>query len=69
MIALRATVETPAPATIEDVLSSWEGRWSEPVLGPRVVVREDCTIWVPEGWRGEGGPLGSLVLRRTEGGA
>ncbi len=69
VIALRATVETPAPATIEDVLSSWEGRWSEPVVGPRVVVREDCTIWVPEGWRGEGGPLGSLVLRRTEGGA
>lgn len=65
VVALRATVETPAPASIEDVLASWEGRWSEPVLGPQVVVREDCTIWVPAGWRGEGGPLGSLVLRRT----
>jgi N-methylhydantoinase A/oxoprolinase/acetone carboxylase beta subunit len=69
VVALRAVVETPAPATIEDVLASWADRWQGPVVGPRVVVREDCTIWVPEGWRGEGGPLGSLVLRRTDAGA
>jgi N-methylhydantoinase A/oxoprolinase/acetone carboxylase beta subunit len=66
VVALRAVVETPAPATVEEVLTSWEGRWREPVVGPRVVVREDCTIWVPEDWRGEGGPLGSLVLRRVD---
>ncbi len=65
VVAIRAAVETPAPATIEEVLAAWDGRWTEPVVGPRVVVREDCTIWVPDGWRGEPGPLGSLVLQRT----
>lgn len=65
---VRAVATLPAPATIEEVLAAWEGRWSEPVVGPRVVVREDCTIWVPEGWVGEPGPLGSLVLTRAEAG-
>lgn len=64
--AVRAVATLPAPATIEEVLSAWEGRWPEPVEGPRVVVREDCTIWVPEGWVGRPGPLGSLVLTRAE---
>jgi N-methylhydantoinase A/oxoprolinase/acetone carboxylase beta subunit len=63
--ALRAVAEAPSPCTVAEVLGAWEGRWSEPVVGPQVVVREDCTIWVPEGWRGEPGPLGSLVLRRS----
>ncbi|MBS1836504.1 MAG: hydantoinase/oxoprolinase family protein [Actinobacteria bacterium] len=66
VVAIRAVVETPAPASIEEVLADWEGRWSGAVLGPTVVEREDCTIWVPAGWRGEPGPLGSLVLRRVE---
>ena len=56
--ALRAVAEAPAPATIDELLAGWEGRWTEPVAGPRVVVREDCTIWVPPGWVGEPGPLG-----------
>jgi hypothetical protein len=64
--ALRAVAEAPAPARVDDVLGSWEGRWTEAVTGPRVVVREDCTIWVADGWRGEPGPLGSLVLRRVD---
>ena len=64
--ALRAVISAPAPAGIEDVLAGWEGRWPEPVTGPRVEMREDCTIWVPDGWSGEEGPLGSLVLRRTD---
>jgi hypothetical protein len=34
-------------------------------VGPDVVVRDDCTVWVPAGWVGEPGPLGSLVLRRS----
>ena len=62
--ALRAVARADPPAAIEQILGPWAGRWVEPVVGPRVVVREDCTIWVAEGWRGEPGPLGSLVLRR-----
>jgi N-methylhydantoinase A/oxoprolinase/acetone carboxylase beta subunit len=65
VVAVRAVATAPAPCRIEEVLAGWEGRWGGPVDGPRVVVRDDCTIWVPSGWRGEPGPLGSLVLRRT----
>ena len=68
VVALRAVVETPAPSTVDEVLASWDGRWTDPVVGPQVVVREDCTIWVPDGWRGEPGPLGSLVLTRVAAG-
>jgi N-methylhydantoinase A/oxoprolinase/acetone carboxylase beta subunit len=61
--ALRAAASAPAPSRVEEVLGAWEGR-VEPVVGPAVVARDDCTIWVPEGWRGEPGALGALVLRR-----
>ena len=63
--ALRAVARSEPPCTVDEVLGSWSGRWVEPVVGPRVVVREDCTIWVADGWRGEPGPLGSLVVRRV----
>ena len=59
---LRAVAEAPAPCTIDDVLADWTGRWTAPVVGPTVEVREDCTIWVPAGWTGREGPLGSLIL-------
>ena len=62
--ALRAVAAAPAPCTLAEVLAGWEGRWPEPVVGPTVEVREDCTIWVPAGWTGREGPLGSLVLER-----
>jgi N-methylhydantoinase A/oxoprolinase/acetone carboxylase beta subunit len=62
---VRASARLPSPVGIDDVLRSWEGRWERRVVGPDVVVREDCTIFVPDGWAGEEGPLGSLVLRRT----
>lgn len=32
--------------------------------GPRVIPEEDCTIWVPDGWRADRGEAGSLLLRR-----
>jgi N-methylhydantoinase A/oxoprolinase/acetone carboxylase beta subunit len=70
--AVRAVAELPAPVSIDTVLGSWTGdARSIPVSGPavsgpRVVAREDCTIWVPAGWRGEPGPLGAMVLRRVE---
>lgn len=65
VVAVRAVATAPAPCTVEEVLAGWEGRWDGPVDGPRVVVRDDCTIWVPPGWRGEPGTLGALVLRRV----
>jgi 5-oxoprolinase (ATP-hydrolysing) len=65
VVALRAVAEGAAPASVHDVLAGWADRWTAPVVGPCTVTREDCTIWVPEGWTGEPGPLGALVLRRT----
>jgi N-methylhydantoinase A/oxoprolinase/acetone carboxylase beta subunit len=65
--AVRAVGTLPPPATIEEVLGAWEGRWTDPVVGPVAVAREDCTIWVADGWVGEPGPLGSLVLHRSGG--
>ena len=66
VVAVRAVAELPAPATIESVLADHVDTIPARVVGPQVVTREDCTIWVPEGWTGEPGPLGSLVLRRAE---
>lgn len=64
--ALRAVAAATPPATIDDVLAGWDDRGQGTVHGPQVVVREDCTIWVPDGWTGVPGPLGSLVLTRSE---
>jgi N-methylhydantoinase A/oxoprolinase/acetone carboxylase beta subunit len=33
--------------------------------GPTVLAEEDCTVWVPEGWRARLGEVGALVLERT----
>ena len=65
VVALRAVAELPAPATIETVLAGHAEDAPARVDGPQVVSRADCTIWVPEGWSGEPGPLGSMVLRPT----
>jgi N-methylhydantoinase A/oxoprolinase/acetone carboxylase beta subunit len=62
VVALRAVAEADAPATVDEVLSSWAEQTNGTVVGPTVVVRDDCTIWVPEGWVGRDGALGSLVL-------
>jgi N-methylhydantoinase A/oxoprolinase/acetone carboxylase beta subunit len=63
--ALRAICEAPAPATIEQALGAHGGEQVQQVSGPRVVARDDCTIWVPEGWHGRPGPLGSLILEQV----
>ena len=64
--ALRAVAEAPAPATIEQVLGANGGGQAQSVSGPTVVARDDCTIWVPDGWHGRPGPLGSLLLEQVE---
>jgi N-methylhydantoinase A/oxoprolinase/acetone carboxylase beta subunit len=68
VVALRAVATGAAPADVAGVLGRavpFPGR----VVGPDVVVRDDCTVWVPAGWVGAPGPLGSLVLRPSEPGA
>jgi len=66
VVALRAVAELAPPATVESVLAAHAMAEQEPVRGPSVLAREDCTVWVPEGWVGEPGPLGALVLRHGE---
>jgi hypothetical protein len=34
------------------------------VVGPALVSEADCTTWVPEGWRGDPGNDGALVLTK-----
>ena len=63
--ALRAVGTAPAPATIEQVLAAHGDEQVHEVTGPLVVARDDCTIWVPEGWHGRPGPLGSLLLEQV----
>jgi N-methylhydantoinase A/oxoprolinase/acetone carboxylase beta subunit len=61
VVSVRVTARRAAPVALHDLPA-------EPppaVVGPAVVARPDCTIWVPEGWRGEPGNVGALVLRRT----
>jgi N-methylhydantoinase A/oxoprolinase/acetone carboxylase beta subunit len=61
VVALRARSTTAAPLDVAD-LPPPPARGA--VVGPAVVAEEDCTIWVPDGWRAEPGPLGALVVRR-----
>ena len=72
VVALRASAESAAPTTVTALLGAASVTAPGPadggeVDGPRTIVRDDCTVWVPEGWTGSPGPLGSLVLRRSAG--
>jgi N-methylhydantoinase A/oxoprolinase/acetone carboxylase beta subunit len=60
VVALRVRARRPAPLAPED-LPPVERR---ALHGPEVVAEPDCTVWVPDGWHGEPGPLGAWVLRR-----
>ncbi len=66
--AIRAVATGEAPTSIEALSEAsigwWEGR---DLAGPKVVAREDCTIWIPDGWSGTEGPLGALILERIGG--
>ena len=60
VVALRAVARRSAPLEVmalPDVTRA-------DVVGPATVAEEDCTIWVPEGWRGRSGAGGALVLTR-----
>lgn len=65
VVAIRAVAELPPSATVESVLARHTSAEVPPhVVGPRVLAREDCTVWIPAGWHAEPGALGSLVLHR-----
>ncbi len=51
VVALRASARIASPVDI-DALPSVD---RAAVRGPTVVSEADCTIWVPDGWKGEPG--------------
>jgi N-methylhydantoinase A/oxoprolinase/acetone carboxylase beta subunit len=61
VIAVRARASMAAPLGIADLPEVHRAR----VAGPAVVAEPDCTVWVPEGWRAEPGPLGAWILEQT----
>ena len=60
VVALRVRARRPAPLAPEDLPPIERGA----LRGPEVVGEPDCTVWIPEGWRADPGPLGAWVLRR-----
>jgi N-methylhydantoinase A/oxoprolinase/acetone carboxylase beta subunit len=63
VVALRASARRASPL---DPTRLKNGRKRPPMDGPAVVVEDDTTIWVPEGWHGEPGPAGTLILTRVD---
>jgi N-methylhydantoinase A/oxoprolinase/acetone carboxylase beta subunit len=61
VVAVRAVARVVSPVQVADLpVVDRAG-----AVGPAVLAEQDCTIWVPEGWRAESGAVGALVLRRT----
>jgi N-methylhydantoinase A len=58
LVAVRTAEVTPGPDLFFHVTDCYE------VEGPALVELEGSTCWVPEGWRGETNPDGTLVLTR-----
>ena len=61
VVALRARARRPAPLEPEDLPPPTRERRT----GPIVAVEPDCTVWIPEGWVAEPGPLGAWILTRS----
>ena len=58
VVAVRARAARPAVLTIDDLPSVDRSE----VQGPTVVAEDDCTVWVPRGWRAVPGPLGAWIV-------
>jgi N-methylhydantoinase A/oxoprolinase/acetone carboxylase beta subunit len=62
VVALRAAAERDSPLALADLpVPTRRG-----ANGPAVIAEDDCTIWVPPGWRADNGEGGALILRRAE---
>jgi N-methylhydantoinase A/oxoprolinase/acetone carboxylase beta subunit len=60
VVALRASAVGPVALDLDALPAPPRGR----VVGPAVAVEADCTVWVPDGWVAEPGPLGAWILER-----
>jgi N-methylhydantoinase A/oxoprolinase/acetone carboxylase beta subunit len=60
VVALRVRARRPAPLSPAELPAVDRPA----VRGPEVVAEPDCTVWVPDGWRAEPGPLGAWMLHR-----
>jgi hypothetical protein len=60
VVALRASAAVPSPVALDDLPAPAR----KAATGPAVLTEDDCTIWIPEGWRATPGNAGALVLRR-----
>jgi N-methylhydantoinase A/oxoprolinase/acetone carboxylase beta subunit len=61
VVALRASAAMASPIALDDLPAPIR----KVATGPAVIAEDDCTIWVPPGWRAVPGAAGALVLRRT----
>jgi len=62
VVALRARGRRPAPLRPEQLPAVSRQRCT----GPAVAAEPDCTVWIPDGWVAEPGPLGAWILTRRE---
>jgi N-methylhydantoinase A/oxoprolinase/acetone carboxylase beta subunit len=60
VVAIRARATVDAPIRPDDLPAPERAR----LVGPVVAAEADCTVWVPDGWRAEPGPLGAWILGR-----
>lgn len=64
VVAIRASGEVPARHDVAELLGAAPPLGAE-LVGPIAHAREDCAIWIPDGWVARRAPLGSLLLERT----
>jgi N-methylhydantoinase A/oxoprolinase/acetone carboxylase beta subunit len=63
VVALRARARRPAVLDPADLPAPERER----IEGPAVAIETDCTVWIPEGWVADPGPIGAWILTRTNG--
>ncbi len=60
VVAVRARATIASPLRVVDLPPVDRAA----AIGPAVVAEADCTVWIPEGWRSDVGPLGAWILER-----
>jgi N-methylhydantoinase A/oxoprolinase/acetone carboxylase beta subunit len=58
VVAIRARATRPSPIAMTDLPPVARRR----VDGPAVVAEEDCTVWIPDGWRAMPHPTGAWII-------